>query len=90
MNLVVLAHPRFCEDLARLIVEIMVPDEALDRVYHEMFLDHRGFAYSTWFAILDEAEHFMREVERRYKGIRAEIIPGCTETFIVYTRKVIT
>ena len=32
MNLAVLAHPRFCEDLARLIVEFMIPSSADDWV----------------------------------------------------------
>ena len=65
-RLAVLAHPRLCEDLARLIVEMMVPDDELD-ILREELARHPSpgsFGCLYWFDSLEEAYWFRDEARR--------------------------
>ena len=72
-RLAVLAHPRFCEDLARLIVEMMVPDHAVD-VFHDqikgaLMLRPQRHEWIFFFDTFPEAVEFTREVSRLYNDV---------------------
>ena len=70
MNSVVLAHPRFCKDLARLIVEILVFNAAVD-VMHEPMIDvwrnpQTFRTWHLWFHTNEEAGDFCRDMRCIY------------------------